>query len=345
MKKVSVIMPIYNCEKYLKRSIESIINQTYNCLEIILINDGSTDNSLNICVDYSKNDNRIKIIDKKNEGVSQARNDGIKKATGEYIFFMDSDDWIDSNTIEICMKEIGNFDLLMFPYIKEFSNKSIIRRLFESEFEANSWDEVYKKVFLDYIGPYNTNISSPELLDIRNAVWGKVFKTKIAKKIEFVDFKKIISEDLLYNIMYVKKIKTAKYIEKTFYHYNKCNTSSISKKSPNNLILRWKNLFSYIEKEIFVENNDIELNCLNNRIALNMLHIALQVYNCSISLKEKINNLNILLSDEYFTCRYKYLDLKKLSFKMRIFYKSCIKKRLILIICLLKIANFLKKRG
>ena len=92
MDKISIIVPIYNCEKYLKRCLESIINQTYNNLEIILLNDGSSDNSLKIIKEYKKKDNRIIVIDKKNTGVSDTRNIGIQKASGKYICFCDSDD-------------------------------------------------------------------------------------------------------------------------------------------------------------------------------------------------------------------------------------------------------------
>lgn len=94
MDKVSVIVPIYNAEKYISECIESITCQTYKNLEIILINDGSLDNSIKICKQYAKNDDRIKLIDVENHGVSYARNKGIEEATGEYIIFIDSDDII-----------------------------------------------------------------------------------------------------------------------------------------------------------------------------------------------------------------------------------------------------------
>ncbi len=100
MAKVSVIVPVYNVEKYLEECIESLINQTLTDIEIICINDGSTDNSLKILEELQKKDNRIKIINQKNSGVSSARNNGIENATGEYIGFVDSDDWIDSDYYE-----------------------------------------------------------------------------------------------------------------------------------------------------------------------------------------------------------------------------------------------------
>ena len=98
---ISIIIPVYNVSKYLRVCLDSVINQTYKDLEIICINDGSLDNSLDILKEYSNKDNRIIIIDKKNSGVSAARNDGIERSSGEYLFFIDSDDYIDNDFIEV----------------------------------------------------------------------------------------------------------------------------------------------------------------------------------------------------------------------------------------------------
>lgn len=108
---ISIIMPIYNAEKYLNRSIESIMNQTYNNIEIILVNDGSNDNSLEICTNYQEKDNRIKLINQGNKGVSFARNRGIDEANGDYIMFIDSDDYIEKNMIEDMVAKITKDDI------------------------------------------------------------------------------------------------------------------------------------------------------------------------------------------------------------------------------------------
>ena len=97
---ISIVVPVYNVEKYLPRCIESILNQTYKNWEAIFVNDGSIDNSLEILKNYQKKDNRIKIIDKKNEGTGAARNDGINESKGKYITFLDSDDWYEKNFLE-----------------------------------------------------------------------------------------------------------------------------------------------------------------------------------------------------------------------------------------------------
>lgn len=104
---ISVIIPIYNVEKYLKRCVDSVLNQTYNNLEIVLVDDGSPDNSGKICDDYAKSDSRIKVVHKKNGGLSSARNAGLDIATGEYVSFIDSDDWVEKDLYKV-LTDIAN---------------------------------------------------------------------------------------------------------------------------------------------------------------------------------------------------------------------------------------------
>ena len=109
--KISVVVPVFNSEKYLEKCIDSIINQTYKNIEIILINDGSSDKSEEICNSYLKTYKNIKLINQSNSGVSVARNNGLKSSTGDYVLFVDSDDWLEKDMLEIMVKEIDNFDI------------------------------------------------------------------------------------------------------------------------------------------------------------------------------------------------------------------------------------------
>ena len=113
--KVSVIVPVYNVEKYIRQCLESIINQTYKNLEIIVVNDGTKDNSMKIVEEYLS-DERIKVINKENGGIASARNRGIDEATGEYISFVDSDDWLELNTYEKLVEIIVDEDIIVFNY-------------------------------------------------------------------------------------------------------------------------------------------------------------------------------------------------------------------------------------
>ena len=122
-KMISVVVPIYNVSKYLPKCIESILHSTYKNLEVILVDDGSTDECPTICDDYAKKDSRIKVIHKKNGGLSDARNKGLDIATGEYISFIDSDDYIDADLYESVIKEFDeNIDVVVFGRYIESAN-------------------------------------------------------------------------------------------------------------------------------------------------------------------------------------------------------------------------------
>ncbi|MED3662284.1 glycosyltransferase family 2 protein [Ureibacillus terrenus] len=123
----SIIIPVYNTEKHLHQCLESVINQSYSNIEVILVNDGSTDNSGVICEEISKIDNRVKVFHTKNRGVSSARNLGLSKATGDYVIFIDSDDWLEKNALESIFKVLQYrlYDLVIFGMVKEIGNKII----------------------------------------------------------------------------------------------------------------------------------------------------------------------------------------------------------------------------
>lgn len=139
---VSIIIPIFNVEKYLSRCIQSVVDQTYRNLEIILVDDGSEDNCSKICDDWKKKDSRIKVIHKKNGGLSSARNTGLSKAMGNYIMFLDSDDWLELDTIQTAVDnfdENQNIDIFQFDYyydngkIKEYNRPKEKKQYFEKK--------------------------------------------------------------------------------------------------------------------------------------------------------------------------------------------------------------------
>lgn len=146
---VSIIVPIYNVELYVERCINSIINQTYRNIEIILVNDGSTDKSLEIIKQFEKNDKRIQILNKENGGQASARNLGIEISNGDYLIFVDSDDYLDLNSIRECVKAVNRFnsDLIIFDYYSLTQNK---KKLVEvgtklSECTVFPWNKFYHK--------------------------------------------------------------------------------------------------------------------------------------------------------------------------------------------------------
>ena len=170
-KKISIIIPVYNVESYLQQCVESVISQTYSNLEIILVDDGSPDNCPALCDEWAKKDNRIKVIHKKNEGLSAARNSAIKVASGEYLLFIDSDDYVSNELCEIAIRSMENFcaDVIVFGYEKFFENSSeteiikpdeiktlskedSLRKLITGDIDNYAWNKLYKKYLFDDIG-------------------------------------------------------------------------------------------------------------------------------------------------------------------------------------------------
>lgn len=148
MKLVSIIIPVYNTEKYLRKCLDSVVNQTYKNIEIILVNDGSTDESENICKEYENNYKNIKYIKKENGGLSSSRNYGVKQATGEYICFIDSDDYIDENLIDNLKKYMeAEDDIIKYKLIKIDSEYKNEEKISGPTFEEKSGEEAFNELY------------------------------------------------------------------------------------------------------------------------------------------------------------------------------------------------------
>lgn len=177
MASVSIIVPIYNMEKYLNRCIESIVNQTLKDIEIILVNDGSTDNSKKICEEWCNRDNRIILINKKNGGLSDARNKGIEMASSKFIGFVDSDDWIEKNMFKDLFTNIKKYNADICALKFEKVNKYSMDRLsLDNNIKVYSNIEALKKLFT--VNSYTeTALTIP--------VWNKLYNKKLFDKIRF----------------------------------------------------------------------------------------------------------------------------------------------------------------
>lgn len=142
---ISVIVPIYNVEPYLRKCLDSVIEQTYKDLEILLIDDGSTDRCGKIGDEYEKQDNRITVFHTENRGLSAARNLGIANANGEYLYFIDSDDWIDEDLLEKAIKKIGDADILCFSkYEGKYTGLEALCALVNEKISTSTWNKLYR---------------------------------------------------------------------------------------------------------------------------------------------------------------------------------------------------------
>ena len=321
---ISIIIPIYNVERYLTECIESIIKQTYSNLEIILVNDGSTDNSLDICKEYAKLDARIKIIDKTNGGISDARNVGIQFSTGNYIMFVDSDDWIDSDTCEILieMMKKHSCDVVMGGYTREFENKSLEKRIFNNDmvFNVSECKDLHRRLF----GLLDNELEDPESAESLCPVWMKLYKSDLIKKnnIIFEDIKKIGTyEDGIFNIHVFEYVKKAVFINKPLYHYRKTNTNSITSKYKPNLEQQWNCLFNMMEEYIKINNLDHKYKqALNNRISMSILVLGMNICSNGNGMISNIFEIKNILNTPRFKKSYKDLSIKYFPLHWKLFY-------------------------
>lgn len=235
-KRISIIVPVYNCERYLEECIDSLLNQKYNNYEIILIDDGSTDNSKKICEKYAKKNQNIKFYSKKNGGVSNTRNYGIDKSTGDFICFVDSDDIVTSNFLIDFIENIKDSDTVMCS-MKKFNNNDIPNRCVRNnETKKNVGEELFDFIFNNYSG-YVTN---------------KMYKREIIlnNKIRFNE-KIYMTEDLLFNIDYALCSKSNVSISNENYFYRYFSDSA-SKRINNT---KW---FTILDSyEMFLNNQEI----------------------------------------------------------------------------------------
>ena len=210
MKKVSVIIPVYNVEKYLNKCVDSVINQTYKNLEIILVDDGSLDNCPKLCDDYAKSDERIKVIHKINEGVSVARNVGISVASGEYVCFFDSDDFVEEDVLEKMLDAIVEkaYDVCVCGYSVDIYNKEGEK---ESASEVVPWKQVCENLSL---------IECEKNLGICGYAWNKLYRKEfLTHNGLFFEEGTSLIEDLLFNSMAISKGAKVCFLPYAGYHY------------------------------------------------------------------------------------------------------------------------------
>ena len=287
--KVSVILPIYNVEKYLKKSVQSVQKQTYRNLEIILVDDGSKDSSGKICDELSKEDSRIQVVHKNNGGLASARNSGYQVATGEYVMYIDSDDCVKEDTVKKCVDAIerDESDVVIFGYEKVSEDGNVL--------EVCSWDN---KI-------YSHNEMTKRLYRAIcemsfGYAWNKLYRKSILDKSGVLGDAKVIDrEDLVYNMELLKYWNKITYIDYVGYEYLQRSTS----------LLHNSNLARLNGVEYFVERvHDIDVGETQgkvfNMVVLHYLADAIIkniIWNTELSTKEKKQ----LIKDTVNRCPYK----------------------------------------
>lgn len=273
---------MYNSEKFINRAIRSLLNQTYKNFEIILVNDCSTDQTLLVCEKYIKSNIKLFDLDK-NLGVSNARNIGLQNAKGEYVLFLDSDDWLDRNTLYLLKENIKNSDMLVYGVVYNRNDKQVAQPL----------PTIGKFSVTDLFSMGST------LFDVSILHWvtNKVFKLSIIRKNNLLfDQTLKMGEDLDFCMKYLEKIKFINVLDEYLYYYDRTNNRSLTNSNIKSLPERTKINNDNIKS--FLERNNIDINAFNSYKKEQFKYVESKINNATFTKQEKdeLISKNIILN-------------------------------------------------
>ena len=318
MAKVSLVVPIYNSSKYLNKCIDSLVNQSLKDIEIILINDGSTDKSANVINEY--NDKRIKYISKKNEGNGKTRKRGIREATGKYIAFVDSDDYVERNLVELVYKiaEENNCDFVRFHNYREditTGEKKIRKSPLEEGFYSK--EDIKQKILLPIIGVL-PNQTGNDFVGM--SVWRNLYKVSVIRKenLKFVSEREFISEDVIFNISFFDVSSRAYVINIPLYHYivNDNSLTAIYKKDRfDKEVIMYKKIESIVKEKNF--SNDSLVRASRTFLDRTRMCLRQEFSRKNISLKDQRQSIIKICSNETLIDIINIYPLKKMNIEYR----------------------------
>ena len=294
--KVSVIIPCYGVEKYLDRCMSSVVRQSLRDIEIILVDDGSKDNVPQICDDWALKDDRIKVVHKQNAGLGYARNSGLNVATGQYVAFLDADDFVDINMYQALYdKAIAEkADAVYCNCVMYKDEEHQFPRMDVKEEHVFKGKDEVRKFLLDIVGP---EPESPQLVKYMMSVWHSVFRRElfVENNIAFVSERELISEDLIFDIDMLTCCSRVVYVPETYYFY--CdNGASLSRKVDNTRYKRNKIFLTELEKRLenVFEKDEYYLHYLRQAY-----HRMLASLHQAIDYPTQDYNMKSVLNDEF----------------------------------------------
>lgn len=293
---ISVIVPVYNVAPYLERCVLSLLHQCGPQLEFILVNDGSTDHSLEICRRFAEQDSRVRVISKENGGLASARNAGLQAACGEYISFVDGDDWLEPDAYQQLAELIKGFrpDLIRFGYQKMLQDKVIGSYALSYE-EGIYQGDCLRAIQLD-------TISNPNVLDYQRtrilSAWSNLFRKELLteNEIHFVSEREILNEDYLFVLQAVLAAKSIYVCKHTLYNYD-TRPNSLTTSSRPQMYQRKQALYSRYEAVLPIEDPLIQARLRN--FYIDCLYACI-VNECTgaKAARQSIDEIHLLLRDE-----------------------------------------------
>lgn len=346
--KIDVIVPIYNCENYLTRCMNTLLSQEVSDnLSIILVNDGSTDNSGIMAEKYAEAYSNVILVNKKNGGLSSARNAGMGKITGDYFTFVDPDDWVGPSYFNKVLNQLNkqNVDILMVPYIRWYKGHQIKQFVFNDQITFFNKEETRSTVLRRLYGLTDDELTNPLTVDNLSPVWSKFYKSSKFRSIRFTDKSEIYSEDLWFNIKCFVLADSSEFFNGTYYYYYKGNNSSIVHTFDKNMLKEYKRLYKYMFK--CIEDYELDftfIKSLRNRIVLNELSILRNAVSSNISKSLNYKRIKTIINDPLYNKVFLDFNYRKLPIAYKLFYKGCEYKLPLILYFALRTGEKLKTR-
>ena len=326
---VTIVLPIYNVEKYLNRCINSIVNQTYKNLEIILVDDGSPDKCPEMCDEWEKKDTRIKVIHKQNEGLGMARNTGIENATGDYICFFDSDDYLELTAIEKLYKlaEKTDPDIVTYGYSKVNDSGNIYEKSIPNV-KKITYEK--KEIMEEFLPDMIFEVETSDNHNLHMSAWASMYSLEVILNSgwRFVSEREVIAEDVYSLMVLYQNIRRVSVLEEALYYYcdNGASLTHVFRKD------RYKKI-KYFHQACIKKANELKYSSkIKLRLAgpyYNFTLAAMKMIVMSKNKKqEKIEALNEIILDQYLRNVLETLDVGKKDKKKRII-NYFIKKKLV----------------
>lgn len=320
---VSIIVPIYKVEKYLKRCVDSLLNQTLQNIEIILVDDGSPDRCGEIADEYAEIDTRIRVVHQSNQGLGPARNSGMRIAKGQYIGFVDSDDYVAPEMYKKLFDyaQMGDFDIVTGGYT-EFSNAQLITRIHPyAGREYRNKDDINKlrKKLYGHLQKLDGKAYYPV------AAWCNIYKRDIIERYQ-LSFCEVLSEDIIFNLDYYSVANSIAFISTADYYYRKEGQPSITHSFSENKLGRYRNIIKMLKDRVEKEDDRESYFRFKSQVADRCRDYARLINNSGASMRERKQYYKHFAEDPDIAECINNFPLKILPFKRRIFHWLTIHK-------------------
>lgn len=342
---ITVIVPVYNVENFIERCVNSLVNQTFSDFDIVLVDDGSKDKSGSMCDEFGKCYNNITVVHKENGGLASARNAGLEVCTGEYVMFIDSDDWIETTALESLVATIekhNNPDVIKYGYKKICNGELLFECVPELSEKLYSQKEIFEEIVPMTIGKKDVLNGKDTFIPM---AWASLYKTQIIKDngIRFVSEREILNEDYLFALQIALVSKSLYVLRKTLYYYD-LREGSYSNRYRQSVYERKLKLRAAYEK-VLAQNNVLdEYKMEMSRFWIYSIYCCIAnecASDSGLDAKVVIKNISRYLGDKEMIRSLKAVDLSGSSARTRII---CLLMRMKAARLIYTLYNFVKRR-